>query len=227
MALNEIRKTVLEIINEVQRKLALTESVVLTDNAQTKVLLDFLNDTVDEMADMDWPDTLATATVTAASGVSEYSVQTSAVIKSIEDIYFGTRTAPLNAVSIDDMRQRQRLNTLGQPVQFCINGVDANANPRLQVWPRPDASAAGLTFNVLFYTKPPIYTTSDGATVPPFPAKPLIYGTLNKALLDESGGAPTEQSERYRALYEQTRAQAVNRFKFKTGNEVRFKPRSQ
>jgi len=228
MALGDVRKTVLQIINAVQRKLALSESAVLTDTAQTKVLIDFLNDTVDEIADLDWPDTLATSTVTAASGVSDYSiVGSSIIVQSIEDIYFGTRTAPLNAVSLSDMRQRQRTNAMGIPTQFSIAGVDANANPLVQVWPRPNGTVAGQTFNILYRLKPPIYTTADAAVVPPFPAKALEYGTLYKALLDESGGAPTDESERYRQLYEQVTRAANNRYKFNTGTTVQFKARAR
>ena len=46
MAITDIRKTVLQIINEVQRKLGLAPSVSLTANAQNIVMLDYLNDVI-------------------------------------------------------------------------------------------------------------------------------------------------------------------------------------
>lgn len=224
MSLSDIRYTVLQTVNEVQRKLGLTETA-LNANKISKELVDHINDVVDDISDFgNWMECLATAKVTAQTSVRDYYVNTSAVIKNIGDVYLSTRRGPLNSVDIQTMRILTRVTALGQPSQFCIFGTDVNGNPLIRVRPTPDSSTGGSMFSILFYTKPPRYTTSDASVVIPYPARGVVLGTLAKFTLRESGGAPSDQYSMFFKQYEEWRRGALNRMHSDTGWEVSFTP---
>ncbi len=225
MAITDIRYTVLQVVNEVQRKLSLTQTGSLTANTFATKCVDFINDTVSDLSDFgNWQEVLATAMVTAVSGQRDYSIPTSAVVKNVGDIYFAPRRGPLRGVSIQDMRILTRTSTLGNPTQFCIFGTDANGNPNLRFRPTPGSTEDGEMFSILYYVKPPIYTTSDASTVIPFPARVVVLGALARATLDESAGAPSVQYQAYFEDYLSTRKESLNRFNSDTGWDLSFAP---
>lgn len=224
MSINDIRYTVLQTVNEVQSKLGLDQTA-LTANKVSKELVSHINDVVSNLSDFgNWQECLATAQVTAVTSVRDYHVTTSAVIKNIGDIYLSTRRGPLNSVDIDTMRIMTRTTALGQPSQFCVFGTDSNGNPNIRVRPTPDASQNGAMFSILFYTKPPMYTTSDSSVLIPFPARVVVLGTLAAYTLRESGGAQTDMFKTYNDQYTESRRTALNRFNGDTGWDVSFSP---
>lgn len=225
MSIGDIRFTVLQTVNEVQRKLGLDVTSSLAANKISVELVAHINDVVANISDFgDWQECLATAMVTAQTSVRDYFVQTSAVIKNIGDIYISTRRGPLNSVDIQTMRILTRSTSYGQPSQFCVFGTDVNGNPLIRVRPTPDTSQDGSMFSILYYTKPPIYTTADGAVVIPFPARIVVMGTLAAYTLRESGGAPTNMYTQYNNDFVEGRRSALNRFNGNTGWDVSFSP---
>jgi len=224
MSLSDIRYTVLQVVNEVQRKLGLDQTS-LTGNKLATQMVDYINDTVDDLSDYgNWQETLTTAFVTAVSGQRNYSIDTSAVIKNIGDVFFTPRRGPLRNINVYDMRILEGSTSFGSPSQFSIYGVDSNGNPSIRVHPTPGASEDGETFSVLYYTKPSRYTTSDASVIVPFPARVVVLGTLAKYSLGESMGAPTDQYKMYFEEYINARKEAHNRFNFDTNNSLSFKP---
>lgn len=225
MSIGDLRFTVLQVVNEVQRKLGLNETS-LTANKVATELVDHINDTVDDLSDFgNWMETLTTAKVTAQVSVRDYVIQTSGIIKNIGDVYISTRSGPLNSVNIDTMRIMTRTTALGQPSQFCIFGVDASsAQPIIRVRPTPDASQNGSLFSILYYKKPSQYTTADTNTVIPYPARVVVNGVLARYTLRESGGAQTEMYQVYQQGYETGRRNSLNRFNSDTGWDVSFSP---
>lgn len=225
MSISDIRYTVIQVINEVQRRLSLTQTSTIISNSFSLKCLDFLNDTVADISDFgDWQEALATARVTAVSGQRDYSIVTSAVVKNVGDIYFGTRRGPLRSVNIEDMRILTRTTVLGEPSQFTIFGTDSNGNPNIRMRPTPGSNETGALFSILYYTKPSLYTTSDGSVVIPYPGKVVVMGTLARASLDESAGSPTPQYQQYWNDYLSMRKEALNRFNSDTGWDVQFAP---
>jgi len=130
MTTADIRRTVIGVINEVERKLGVDESTFLTDTKFTTVLLDFLNDVIDECNDYgDWPQMFREVLVTASSSVESYKVIVSANVKNIYEIHWantagesqpGGQVAPLEVRTIEDMRRLQKTRGFGQPRQFAI-----------------------------------------------------------------------------------------------------------
>lgn len=225
MGIGDIRYTVLQVINEVQRKLGLDATSALNSNKLSIQLVDFVNDICNDLSDFgNWQETLVSSNVTAVSGVSNYSIPTSANVKNIGDIYFSTRRGPLRSITVDDMRIMTRTTITGTPTQFCVFGTDSNGNPNIRVRPKPAANEDGALFSILYYVRAPLYTISDAATVIPFPGNLVVDGVLAKALLNESGGSPTDHYTRVQQEYLESRKESLNRFNGDTGWSVSFTP---
>lgn len=225
MSLGDIRLTVLETVQEVCRKLALTQPVALSSNSQSVLLLDFINDVCSEMSDFgNWQETFVSSNVTAVSGRSDYSINTSANVKNIGQIFFTQRTGPMRYITPDQMRIMTRVTSVGQPSQFTIYGTDSAGNPNIRVRPIPNQQADGGLFSITYYIRAPKYTTSDGSQVIPFPATVVVLGVLARFILNESGGAPTDHYTMVNNEYIASRKEALNRFNGDTGYDISFTP---
>lgn len=225
MSIGDIRYTVLQTTQEVFRKLGLTPQPSLASNALTIQMIDFINDTCNDLSDFgNWQETVTSTNVTAVSGRSDYSINTSANVKNIGDIFFSQRTGPLLYVTLDQMRIMTRVTSVGQPTQFTIFGTDSNGNPNLRVRPIPDANSAGGLLSVVYYIRAPKYTTADASLVIPFPGTVVVLGVLARALLNESGGSPTDHYTSVFQEYVNARKEALNRFNGDTGYNISFTP---
>lgn len=225
MPIGDIRYTVLEVINEVQRKLGLNATNSLSENKLAVEMVDFINDVCNDLSDFgNWQEMMVSANVTAVSGQRDYSINTSANIKNIADIYFSQRVGPMRNITVQDMRLLTRVTAVGQPTQYSIFGTDNNGNPSLRVRPVPAASEDGGLFSVLYFIRAPKYTTSDTNEIIPFPGDLVVMGVLARAILNESGGAPTDQYTNIQNDYLVSRKEALNRFKGDTGWSIQFSP---
>lgn len=225
MGIGDIRYTVLEVVQEVFRKLGLDAPASLVANKLSIQMLDFVNDVANDLSDFgNWQEVLTTANVTAVSGQVDYTINTSANIKNIGDIYFTQRRGPMRNITVADMRILTRVTSNGTPTQYTVFGTDVNGNPNIRVRPTPGANEDGGLFSVLFYIRAPNYSTSDGSLRIPFPGDVVVAGTLARALLNESGGAPTDRYTKTQQEYLEARKEALNRFNGDTGWDVSFTP---
>lgn len=226
MGIGDIRYTLLQTVNEVLRKLGLNSVSTTNGNKLAVQLVDFINDVCSDLSDFgNWQETVTTANVTCVSGQSNYTINTSANIKNIGDVYFSQRRGPLTGVTIDEMRVLTRVTINGTPAQYTVFGTDANGNPNIRVRPRPGASEDGALFSVLFYIRAPLYVAgSDDALIIPYPARIVVLGTLARQILNESGGAPTERFQLTYQDYLNARKEALNRFNGDTGWNTSFVP---
>jgi len=228
MTISDIRYTVLEVTQEVFRKLGLNVPTTLAQNKLSIQMVDFINDTCNDLSDFgNWQETFVSANVTAVSGQRDYSINTSANIKNIGDIFFSQRVGPMRNVTDHEMRIMTRTTITGQPTQFAVFGTDGNGNPLLRVRPTPVQAQDGGLFSITYYIRAPKYTTSDGSEVIPFPGKIVVLGTLARALLNESGGAPTNRYAATQQDYLMARKEALNRFNGDTGYDISFTPSLQ
>jgi hypothetical protein len=225
MAVANLRRTVLQIVNEVQRKLGLTATTSLTQTKHATALLQWLNEVIDEVADSGrWQEMYAETSVSCSAGLGTYVVPGSAIVQNVEEIVYHTDISPLELRDPSDLRRLQRINSNGIPRQYALIGVCAG-NPEFRVYPVPaTAQASGRSFHIAYYVKPDMYTTSDGSVVPVFPANLLIQGLYAKALLDENGGEPSPQYQVAYQEYLRQRKEALNRYKADTGTDIRFVP---
>jgi hypothetical protein len=189
MASTDIRKSVIDIINEVERKLGIDETAHVVDNRFAKVLLDFLNDTIDECNDFgNWKQMYREVTVSSQACTGTYELAVSAEVKNIYEIHFGTQTSPLVSRTTSEIRVLQKTSGLGEPRQFAV--VDTSGtNPKFRVYPIVACANSSGDFDVAYFKKNRLYTTAsaDGSAIPAFPSRMLVQGTMAKALLEEAG----------------------------------------
>lgn len=228
MGLGDVRFTVLQVVQDVFRRLGLTVPTTLNQNALTVQMVDIINDVCNDLSDFgNWQETFVSSNVTAVSGQRDYSINTSANIKNIGDIFFTLRTGPISNVSPHEMRIMTRVTSVGMPTQFCVFQTDSQGNPILRFRPTPGAAEDGGLFSVTYYVRAPKYTTADASLVIPFPGEVVVQGVLAEAILNDSGGSPTDQYSRLQTNYLEARKEALNRFNSDTGYEVNFTPSYQ
>ena len=222
MSVSDINRSVIQIINEVQRRLGVNQTTAVNDTKLSSVLLDFLNDVLDEVSDMgDWPQMFREASVTSQSSVGTYEAAVSGNIKNVYEIAWDSSTSPLNVVTIEDMRRMQRLSLFGTPRHFCVTEV-SGVNAKFRVSPIPTTAAV---FDIAYYKKPTLFIASDLSAVPNFPSRCLVQGTYAKALLEESGGEPTTEYQTAYTEYIRMRKEAMNRLTYDTGTDIFLVPR--
>jgi len=230
MSLNNIRLTVLEIINEIRRKMSINTVTTLSADKYSLILLQFLNEIITECSDFDdWPELYDEINVPVSAGVKTYSLNVTFPIQSIYEIAFDTDAAALEYRDIVDIRVLGRSGTSnGTPRQFAIKGTDTRGNPEFTVHPTPTTAhqASAKVFDVAVYKKIELFTTNDLSKRPQFPANLLIQGLYAYALLDENSGAGTDATESAFALYYKLMREANNRYTSDTGHDVFFTPTS-
>lgn len=229
---DDLRLSVIAIVNEVQRRLGVTPTTTLDATRHARVLLGLLNKVVDKATDAgDWQELYSETIVSAQTSVGTYSVTTTAqaLVKNVYEIAFGTDTAPLEVRDTQEIRRLQRLTRpYGKPRQFAIVGVnEVTGNPKFRVYPIPVTAQVSSNFNIAYYRKEPIYTAADINTVPALPGQVLVEGLYAEALLEENGGEPTPQYQVAFQEYERVRSEALNRYTADTGTDIYFVPHSQ
>lgn len=224
MALTDVYKDVIGIVNEVERKLGVNESSRTDQTKTTKLLVDLLNDTIDECNDFgDWPQMFREATVTVSSSSETIEIVVSAQLKNILEIYFDTQKSPMQPVDVPRIRQRQKSRSFGPPREFAVVEV-SGVNAKIRTAPIPGANENNKTLDIAYYKKNRMYqaVTADSTAVPMFPAKVLVHGTYAKALLEESGQQKTAEVEVAEAKYMKMRQEALNRLQADSVKDVTF-----
>ena len=226
MGIGDIRYTVLQIVNEMFRKLNLSSVTSTGANKLSIQCVDHINDVCNDLADFgEWQEMLVSANITAVSGKRDYSIATSGNLENINDMFFSTRRGPMRNVSIADMRILTRSTIVGTPTQYTIFGTDSNGNPVIRVRPTPASNEDGQLFSILYHVRTPLYlATADDNTIVPFPARVMVLGTLARVYLNESQGAPTEQYNTTNSEYQNAKKEAYNRFVGDTGWFTSFVP---
>jgi len=226
MGVGNIQYTVLQTVNEVQRKLDLQVTSSLLSNKLATLMVDYINDVCDDLADFgQWQETVVTSNVTCVSGQTDYQIATSAAIENIKDMFFSQRRGPLRYETLDTFRVLTRVTITGTPTQYTIIGTNSAGNPNIRVRPTPAASEDGGLFSILYYTRSPRYIAqSDANTLIPFPARVVVQGVLAKVALGESQGTPTDKYTNLWNGYMQMRKTALNRYKGDTGWNISFTP---
>lgn len=226
--ISNTRLTILQIINEVRRKLGIPAAASLISDSQVTTLLNYLNDVISMVSDYgDWQEALNEYIVTASTSVNQYLIDVSGkIVKNIHEIAFSGTIAPMRCETLDNMRRWGRTGGTGLPRNWCIIGVDniITGSPYIRVYPVPGAQQNNQLFNVLFYEKPPLYTTSDANVVPIYDSRLLIDGLLAMALLDESRGTQNiDFLTEFKAVFEPRMMETMNRFNGDSGSDIKYR----
>ena len=220
-------KSVLQIINEVQRKLGINVTATLTETKHARALLQWLNEVIAELNDFGpFQEVYREVLVTAATSVGTYTIVPASgmYVGRVYEIALQGDTAPLQLRTIEDIRRLVRLGSTGRPRQYALKGVNVSGHPNFEVYPITSTTYNGRTFDCAIYIKPPDYTDADAAQVVPYAANVVIKGLYAKALLDEAAGEATNQ---YQVAYQEYLAAmqaALNRLTGNTGVDTYLMP---
>ena len=215
MATSDVQLTVLGLINKVKRRMGINtvSSLSSSSDNHTLMTLDLLNEVIMEVSDYgDWQEMYRSVLIPVSAGQTTYKVSASSEIKNVLEIAHSSRgISPLQPVDIPDIRRLQRLGTQGVPNQFSMIGV-SGSRPKFAPYPVPGSNEAGTYFDVAFYKKPRLYTTSDGSSVVTFPSGVIYLGLYAKMLAEEAGGESNAQYQTAFAEYLRARKEALNRY---------------
>lgn len=225
--------TLLEIVNEVNDSLKVRRVASTSANLFTKNMVNQINGVIEDLLDMGtWNELQSSAAFTLVSGQAVYSVATTAnttakwYMHSIQEVAVSGRVPPLEPIADrNEFRMLVRTKSMGTPSQYSVEGVDGLSNPRVGVFPRPGATASGNLARVKYQVAPPRYEAgTDDNVVLPFPGRVLVSGLIAAAILDESGGSPTEQYKMAKMGFGKLANSALGRQTAKTGEFIRFQP---
>lgn len=223
--------TILQIVNEVCGRMNVRTVSSTSQNSFTVNLIALLNDIVDDLLDFgNWNELRASAQFTLVSGQARYAAATTALttanwfIHSVSEVRVSGRVPPLEPVAdVNEGRMLLRTRSYGQPSRFFVEGQDSLGNPMFNLFPIPGSQSAGNTAFVQYQVQPPRYEPGvDDAVVVPFPGRVVVSGLLAAAILDESGGAETQQYRSQIQRYLVLKNNAIGRQTAKTGEYVQF-----
>ena len=123
-AVAERRDTIINIINEVRRKLGLAPVTTLDSDTHSLTMLAYLNDVIAITSDYgDWQEALREVSVTASSSVRTYTISTSAPLKNIHEIAFEDETQRMWLRTFDQIRRWRRTTSgTGIPRNWAYSG---------------------------------------------------------------------------------------------------------
>lgn len=192
--------TYLELVNAVLRRVRETEVSTVSQTAYSKLIGDYVNETKREVEDAwDWNALRTTLTANTTVDLFNYvlvgSGQRFKVLNALND----TSNWFLKMASGKWMDEQFLLGDSVQkasPQYYNFNGVDANGDTQVDIYPVPDGVYA-IRFNVVL----PQEDLSADLDKLSIPADPVIQGAVLKAIIErgEDGGRGSElQAEAYR-----------------------------
>jgi hypothetical protein len=196
----------IQAVNSVLRRLRETEVSSVADNAYSKMIGEFVNDAKRQVEDAyAWNALSDTLSATTGSDVFNYVLVGSGqrfriidVINDTSDIFLKYQTtSEMNRLFL--MTEQQK----GIPAYYNFNGVDANGDTQVDLYPIPDG-AYNIRFNVI---KPQVPLAAD-ADIILVPHEPIIFNAAARAFAERGEDGGITSNEMY-ALYNQSLADAI------------------
>lgn len=226
MAVSNTKYSVLQIINEVRRLVGLKTVTSIDEDRQSLVMLRLLNSTLAEISDYgDWQEQFREVKVTAEV-TATFSIGVDYPVQRIYEISLSGQRQALYPTTIEHINQLQRGNVTGGVVRFfAVKGTDDLGNPKFSVHPVPSSAQAGNLFTVTHYRKEELYDITYADNIVPFPANVCIAGLYYRALVEESGGQMTPESQQAYREFKLVMDEALKRFNSDTGTDIRIQPK--
>lgn len=197
--------TFLQTVNAVLTKLREPEVSSITDD-YTRLIARFVNEAKEEVEDAwNWTALRSTATVSAVSTATIYSVTGTFSRTRVNSAWNTTKKRELNAVgSYANTKKYETYGTVSGPVtDYDVYGTDSTTGAlKVRTWPTPDSSQT-LTF-YLINPQGELSTSTDLSTEIKVPSNPVIqlaYALAIKERGEDKGQLSPFQDESYfRAL---------------------------
>ena len=185
----------LELVNDVLVRLREDEVTAVTDTPYSKLISKYVNDAKRIVEDSyEWAGLTETLTVTTANGLFNY-VMTGA----------GQRFKVLDVINSEDNIFLQYVTTsvmnnwflnadntqTGSPTHYNFNGVNANGDTQVDVFPIPDG-VYNIFFNI-YKPQEPLSASGDSLKVPSEPVIKYAYA-MGVAERGEDGGLSAQEA---------------------------------
>jgi len=177
--------TYLEIINKVLLRLRETQAQSVSESDYVQLIGSFINETKEEVEDSwNWLSLRQTLTINATlAGGYEYTLIGAGDRYKIFSAFNNTHDSPMRKAPHSWMENIQAYPNVqtAPPFYYDIKGEDANSDPNIVLWPRPDAD-----YDIDFRCKVPQPDLTNGGTVITVPWRPVYLGAYAMAI-DERG----------------------------------------
>mgnify|MGYP006921311435 CR=1 FL=1 len=197
----------IQLVNEVLARLRESEVSSVNDNAYSKMIGKFVNDAKRNVEDAyNWNALYDTLTATTTGDIFNYVLDGSGQRFRVVDVLNDTSNWELKEASTRWMNQQFLLTTTqkGSPQYYNFNGVDANGDTQVDLFPIPNG-VFNIRFNIVL--PQPIMTTDS--TVLKVPYEPVIFLAYAKALAERGEDGGLASSEAY-GLYKTSLADAIS-----------------
>lgn len=183
-----------DIVNNVLRRMREEEVTSVQDTTYSRMVGDFVNDAKKFVEDAwDWSSLRTTLTLTTTSGIFNYALVGSQNNIKVLDALNDTSNFFLEYKGsswFNDKYLNSSTAATGTPKNYSFNGVDANGDTLVDIYPKPN-DVYDLRFNVV-QRNPDLSADSDDLVIP---AQPVIHMAV--ALLarerGETGGTSTPE----------------------------------
>ncbi|MEK9696760.1 MAG: hypothetical protein VW270_13450 [Candidatus Poseidoniales archaeon] len=180
--------TYLNLVNNVLRRLREDEVSNVQDTAYSKMVGDFVNDAKRMVEDSwDWSALRTTLSVDTESGTFSYILTGSENRVKVLYAYNDTQDVELRYQTPIWFDQKYMMSSPeeGSPEYYVFNGVDANGDTQVDVYPKPDGIYT-LRFNVI-QRQDDLTSNTDSLSVPAMPVIHLAVALLARER-GETGG---------------------------------------
>jgi hypothetical protein len=196
----------IQLVNSVLRRLRETEVSSVADNAYSKMIGEFVNDAKRQVEDSyAWNSLSDTLSAVTAVDIFNYVLVGSGqrfrmidVINDTDDFFLKYQTtSEMNRLFLMTSAEK------GSPRYYNFNGVDANGDTQVDLYPIPDG-VYNVRFNVI-RPQVPLVADADRLLVP---HEPVIFNACARAFAERGEDGGVTSNEMY-ALYNQSLADAI------------------
>jgi hypothetical protein len=197
----------IQLVNDVLVRLRETEVSSVNDNAYSKMIGKFVNDSKRMVEDAyNWNALSDTLTAVTATDIFNYVLVGSGQRFRIIDVLNDTSDTILTNAPTQYMNQQFLLTaqTKGAPNYYNFNGTDSNGDTQVDLFPIPNG-VYNIRFNII---KPQVALSADADKVL-VPSEPIIMLAYAKALAERGEDGGLISSEAY-GLYKTSLADAIS-----------------
>lgn len=197
----------IQLVNDVLVRLRETEVSSVNDNAYSKLIGKFVNDSKRMVEDAyNWNALSDTLSAVTAVDIFNYVLVGSGQRFRVIDVLNDTSDTILGNATTKWMNQQFLLTsqTKGSPNYYNFNGTDANGDTQVDLFPIPNG-VFNIRFNII---KPQVPLSADADRVL-VPSEPIIMLAYAKALAERGEDGGLASSEAY-GLYKTSLADAIS-----------------
>jgi hypothetical protein len=199
--------TYLELVNDVLIRLREDEVSNVSENAYSKLIGKFVNDSKRQVEDAyNWNALADTLTFTTTANLFNAVLVGSGQRFRVLDVLNDTSDWFVDYMPTSEMNRRlllQGTTPTGAPTHYNFNGVDENGDTQVDVYPVPDG-VYNLRFNII-KPQPAMTSNTERLLVP---SEPVVFGAYARALAERGEDSGILSSEAY-ALFQQSLADAI------------------